>query len=177
MLLDSGTVVPPGVLTDGGSWTFECWVTPTSNWAANTVVPVAALKPHFVVPWGPAQYGGMRELPMLNVEIEDGKGMPVWLGVHAPCQPGVWYHLAVVHDKDATRDNVRVYVNGRLEDFEMTPDGKPLTPVKEAPTALEFGQGPALLDEVHVSSKPRTLQELGYPADWDRRSWSDRLRE
>ena len=166
-----------GVLTDGGSWSFECWVTPTSNWAANTAVPVAALKPYFVVRWGPAQWGGMRELPMLNVEVEDGKGMPVWLGVHAPCQPGVWYHLAVVYDKDAPRDNVKVYVNGRLEDFETTPNGRPLASVKDAPGVLEFGQGPFLLDEVRVSSKSRTLRELGYPADRDSRSWSDRLRE
>jgi hypothetical protein len=167
----------PGVLTGGGSWTFECWVTPTSDWAANTAVPVAALKQHFVGRWGPAAWGGMRELPLLNVELEDGKGMDMKLGVHAPCKPGVWYHVAAVYDKDAKRDHVKVYVNGRLEDFETCPDGNPLTPVKDAPSALGFGQGPALLDEVRVSNKARTLQEMGYPADNDSRSWSDRLRE
>jgi len=82
-----------------------------------------------------------------------------------------------VYDKDARDNQVKVYVNGRLEDFETTPDGAPLTPVKDVPTALEFGQGPALLDEVRVSGKVRTLQEMGYPADQDSRSWSDRLRE
>jgi hypothetical protein len=167
----------PGVLTGGGSWTFECWVTPTSDWAANTAVPVATIGKYFTVRWGPASLGGMRELPLLNVDIEDGKGMEMRLGVHAPCKPGVWYHVAVVYDKDAKRDHVKVYVNGRLEDFETCPDGNPLTPVKDAPAVLEFGQGPALLDEVRVSNKARTLQEMGYPTNSDHRSWSDRLRE
>jgi hypothetical protein len=34
-----------------------------------------------------------------------------------------------------------------------------------------------LLDDVRVSSKARTLSELGYPHGWDSRSWSDRLRD
>jgi hypothetical protein len=165
------------VLTGGGSWTFAFWVTPTSDWAANTAVPVAALGKYYTVRWGPASLGGMRELPLLNVEIEDGKGMDMKLGVHAPCKPGVWYHVAVVYDKDAPGNQVKVYVNGRLEDFETTADGAPLTAVKNAPSALEFGQGPALLDEVRVSNQARTVQDMGYPADNNSRSWSDRLRE
>lgn len=167
----------PAILTNGNSWTFECWVTPTAAWNANTAVPVAKVGDRLVIRWGRAALGGMRGLPLLNVEIEDGKGMDMKLGVFAPCKPGVWYHLAVVYDKDAPRNQVKVYVNGRLEDFATPADGEPLTPVQSAPVTIEFGQGPAVLDAVRISSKARTLQELGYPVDWNSRSWSDRLRE
>jgi hypothetical protein len=112
--------------------------------------------------------------PMLYIT---GKGMDMKLGVFAPCKPGVWYHLAVVYDKDAPSNQAKVYANGRLEDFETTADGGPLTPAKDAPPTIAFGQGPVPLDEVRVSSRARTLQELGYPGDWSSRSWSDRLRE
>ena len=165
------------VLTNGNSWTFECWVTPTAAWNHMTDVPVAKVGENVVIRWGHATWGGMRSLPLLNVELVDGKGMDMKLGVFAPCKPGVWYRLAVVYDKDAPRDHVKVYINGRLEDFETTADGAPLTPVKNAAAAVTFGQGPALLDEVRISSRARTLEEMGYPADSSSRSWSDRLRE
>jgi hypothetical protein len=171
------TAEVPEILTAGNSWTFECWVTPTAAWNHMTAVPVAKVGDHLAIRWGHAAWGGMRTLPLLNVELQDGKGMDMKLGVFAPCKPGVWYHLAVVYDKDAPSNQVKVYVNGRLEDFETTADGAPLTAVKNAPPAIAFGQGPALLDAVRVSNKARTLQELGYPADWSSRSWSDRLRE
>jgi hypothetical protein len=103
--------------------------------------------------------------------------MDMKLGVFAPCKPGVWYHLAVVYDKDAPSNQVKVYANGRLEDFATTEDGAPLTPIKDAPAAVAFGPGPVLLDEVRISSTARTLEEMGYPADSSSRSWSDRLRE
>ena len=165
------------VLTNGNSWTFECWVTPTAAWDVNTAVPVAEVGENVVIRWGRAAWGGMRQLPLLNVDLKDGKGMDMKLGVFAPCKPGVWYHLAVVYDKDAPSNQVKVYVNGRLEDFATTEDGAPLTPIKDAPAAVTFGAGPVLLDEVRISSTARTLEEMGYPADSSSRSWSDRLRE
>jgi hypothetical protein len=114
------TAGAPGILTAGGSWTFECWVTPTAAWDYLTAVPVANVGDHLAIRWGHATYGGMRALPLLNIELEDGKGMRMKLGAFAPCKAGMWYHLAVVCDKDARRDHVRVYVNGRFEDLRIS---------------------------------------------------------
>ena len=40
----------------------------------------------------------------------------------AKSPPGVWYHLAVVYDKDAPRDHVKVSINGRLEEMGYPAD-------------------------------------------------------
>ena len=99
--------------------------------------------------------------------------MPTRLQFYTPWRTDAWRHLALVYDKDAQQNNVRLYIDGRLEDQTMS--YRPSVPQPGAAT-LTLGNAAILIDAVRVSSTPRTPQQMGYPEGHDSTSWSRRLR-
>lgn len=165
-------------LLNGGSFTLELWVKPAgaADWIASPpwfrLIGVADANNRDMLTWDWNGRDGNAQ-PIQRINLLDGGNMPTRLQFYTPWRAAAWRHLALVYDKDAQQNNVRLYIDGRLEDQTMS--YRPFVPQPGAAT-LTLGNPQILIDAVRVSSKPRTPQEMGYPQGHDSTSWSRRLR-
>jgi hypothetical protein len=166
-------------LLNGGSFTIELWIKPSgaANWIAAPpwfrLLGVADANNRDLLTW---DWNGKdnNAQPIQRINLLDGGNMPTRLQFYTPWHANAWRHLALVYDKDAQQNNVRMYIDGRLEDQTMS--YRPLI-AQPGGATLKLGNAQILIDAVRVTSKPRTPQEMGYPEGYDSTSWSRRLRE
>jgi hypothetical protein len=166
-------------LLNGGSFTIELWVKPAggTDWIANPpwfrLLGIADANNRDILAW---DWNGRdnNAQPILRLSLTDGGNMPTRIQLYTPWLANTWRHLALVHDRDAQQNNVRLYIDGRLEDQPMS--YRPFVPQPGGAT-LKLGNAALLIDALRASSKARTMQEMGYPQDYDTTSWSRRLRD
>jgi len=166
-------------LLNGGSFTVELWVKPAggADWIANPpwfrLLGISDASNRDILTW---DWNGRdsNAQPIQRLNLMDGGNMPTRLQYYTPWLANAWRHLALVYDRDAQQNNVRLYIDGRLEDQTMS--YRPFVP-QPGSAMLKVGNAAVLIDALRVSSKARTLQEMGYPQDYDPTSWSRRLRD
>ena len=166
-------------LLNGGSFTIELWVKPAAgaDWIANPqwfrLLGIADANSRDVLAW---DWNGRdnNAQPVQRINLMDGGNMPTRLQFYTPWLANAWRHLALVYDRDAQQNNVRLYIDGRLEDQTMS--YRPFIP-QPGDATLKLGNAAVLIDALRISGKARTLQQMGYPQGYDATSWSRRLRE
>jgi hypothetical protein len=163
-------------LLNGGSFTLELWVKPVVDFVANPpwfqMLGITDANATQILEWGWWGRDPNAQLRM-SVVLTDGGKMPTRLLFYTPWHAPAWRHLALVYDKDAQQNNVRMYIDGRLEDQTMS--YRPLV-AQPGGATLKLGNAQILIDALRVSKKARTLREMGYPEGYDSRSWARRLR-
>jgi hypothetical protein len=166
-------------LLNGGSFTIEFWLKPAGNadWVASPpyfgLIGLKNTDGQEILNW----YWAGRDKnaqPIQDIVLFDGGKMPSRLQYYTAWNARNWRHMALVYDKDAQQNNLRLYIDGRLEDQTMT--YRPLIPHAQGAT-MQVGSAQIHIDALRISSKARTVQEIGFPANYDSRSWASKLRE